>query len=225
MILDIHTHNLSPDPTAVIDISSQVKDYPIPDLTGQYSDSQLFSVGIHPWWLTENFPEESISIIEQFAESPQVALIGEVGIDTVKGGPLFRQMLIFKRMVELSERLSKPLLIHDVKAHDIIAGLHKELNPSQTWIIHGFRSKPTVAEMFLRRKGIVLSFGQWFNPMTVHNIPSDRILAETDDSGLPVSEIIHHLSDTRGTDLTGIITRNSARVLDKGFVEAEFSAV
>ena len=213
MILDIHTHALSPNPQAIIDISSLVRDsagdFQIP---AEYSAEQLFSVGIHPWWLTDDLPDGLMEKMEAAASLPQVALIGEAGIDIPKGGPLFRQMTVFKRMIELSEKVGKPLLIHDVKAHEIIIQIHKELRPKQPWIIHGFRSKPTVADMMLR-EGFYLSFGELFNPVTVHNVPSDRILAETDESKLPISEIIHFLSDARGTDLTHIIAENTTRLI------------
>lgn len=213
MILDIHTHRLSPDPQAVIDISALLLesegDLAIP---AEYAPEQLFSVGIHPWTVTEGLPDGLIDRIQKAAELPQVAIIGEAGIDIPKGGPLFRQMTVFKKMVELSERVEKPLLIHDVKAHEIIIGLHKEMKPRQPWIIHGFRSKPTVAEMFIR-EGMYLSFGEQFNPLTLHNVPADRLLAETDESSLPISEIIHHISDTRGTDATHIIEENTCRLL------------
>lgn len=213
MILDIHTHRLSPDPQAVIDLSSLLLetegDFSLPT---QYSTDQLFSIGIHPWTLTQELPDGLLARLEKAAMHPQVAIIGEAGIDTPKGGPLFRQMTVFKKLIEISERVEKPLLIHDVKAHEVIIGLHKEMRPRQPWIIHGFRSKPTVADMFIR-EGMYLSFGEQFNPMTLHNVPADRILAETDESPLPISEIIHNISDTRGTDTTHIIEENTRRII------------
>ncbi|MDE6717499.1 MAG: TatD family hydrolase [Muribaculaceae bacterium] len=213
MILDIHTHNPKPDPEAIIDISLLVRDMAEVALPSGYAGNQLFSVGIHPWWLTEDIPDSLFKKVEEAAALPQVAIIGEAGLDIPKGGPLFRQMIVFKRMVEISEAFAKPLLIHDVKAHDILLGLHKEMRPKQPWILHGFRGKPSVAQMFLRDGGIWFSFGEAFNPLTIHNIPSDRILAETDESPLPIHEIIHRLSDARGTDVTHFIAENTRRLL------------
>lgn len=213
MILDIHTHSLAPNPMAVIDLSAQLyeakEDFEIPS---GYSPQQLFSAAVHPWNLTSDIPAGLLERVEKFASDPQVAIIGETGIDLPKGGPLFRQMTVFKKMIELSEKVEKPLLIHDVKAHDIIIGIYKEMRPRQPWIIHGFRGKPSVAGMFTR-EGIYLSFGQLFNPVTVHNIPHELILAETDESGLPISEIIHFISEARGIDMTHLIAENSARII------------
>lgn len=215
MILDIHTHVKTPNPLAIIDISEAVSkdDFSAEALAG-YPDYQLFSVGIHPWWLTEDVSQVHLDRVTAVAERHDVALIGETGIDTHRGGPLFRQMTIFKTLAKLAERVGKPLLIHDVKAHDIIIGLHRDMKPEQPWIIHGFRQNPSVAEMLLR-EGFYLSFGPTFNPVTVHTMPLERMLAESDDSGVYIPEVIHQLSDTRGFDLTETIAENSARVLSR----------
>ncbi len=213
MILDIHTHSLTPNLQAVIDLSSRLRETEEDSLIPPgYSSEQRFSVGIHPWTLTEEVPEGLMERVEEIAAHPQVAVIGETGIDIPKGGPLFRQMLVFKQMIELSEKVGKPLLIHNVKAHDIIVGIHKEIKPTQPWIIHGFRNKPSIADIFIK-EGIYLSFGQYFNPATVHNTPHELILAETDESNLPITEIIHLLSDARGTDLTHFIAENGERMV------------
>ena len=214
MILDIHTHNPEPDTRAVIDLSAAVaetaSEFEIPE---RYSFRQMFSVGIHPWTLLDNDVDpEVLKAVEKLASHPQVVLIGEAGIDIPKGGPLFRQMNVFKSMIDLSEKVGKPLLIHNVKAQDIIIGLHRDIRPRQPWIIHGFRQKPSVAEMLLK-EGLHLSFGPMFNPVTLRAIPSDRILAETDDSLLPVDEVIERLSDSAGYDLTQTIARNSNEIL------------
>lgn len=212
MILNIHTHTLAPDTEAIIDISSHIREADSFSIPSDYPDTQLFSAGFHPWWLSDEPADTILDKIEAAAANPRIALIGESGIDIPKGGPLFRQMNIFRKMIEISEKNRKPLLIHDVKAHEIILGLHKEMRPTQPWIIHGFRYKPSVAEMFIRQ-GFYISFGPLFNPLSLPVVPLDRILAETDESSVPVREVIDALSDARGVDLTRTIGQNSANLL------------
>lgn len=217
-MLDIHTHNPAPDLQAVIDLSAPllaaVKEgtFSPEALLSPYSDMQRFSIGIHPWSLGESMPESLPEAVEKMVALPQCALVGETGIDTVKGGPLFRQMNTFRSMILLSEKYRKPLIIHDVKAHDIIIGVYRDLRPAMPWIIHGFRQKPSVAEMMLGQ-GFLLSFGPGFNPLTLRGVPSDTILAESDDSDIPIQQIIHNLSDARGHDLTELIEANCARII------------
>ena len=217
-MLDIHTHNLQPNPEAVIDISAQVRNAVeagefntesfSADLFSRYSADQKFAVGIHPWWTTSSLPDELFEAVASIAAMPQCALVGEAGIDTLKGGPMFRQVLYFNKMARLAADLSKPLIIHDVKAHDVIVPLAAEYPDSDRWIIHGFRYKPTVAKMMLD-KGFRLSFGPDFNTDTLKEIPLGSLLAETDDSGVSIADVISSLSRSRGEDLLPIIAANS----------------
>lgn len=198
--LDIHTHHPAPALCAVVAESIQGFE-PFP---GQY-----YSVGIHPWETVRNITPEEYRQLEKMAEKEYVVAIGECGIDKLKGGPLFRQMNLFKRHIDLSEELKKPLIIHDVKAHDVIVGLKRDLNPTQKWLVHGFRGKPSVAKM-LTDAGIYLSFGEKFNPETLLSVPRNMILAETDESTLPIEEIIGNLSAVIGHDITDLIADNTS---------------
>lgn len=179
----------------------------LPDEKGWYS------LGIHPWNADSDDADKAFERVVQYADRENVKLIGECGIDTVRGAaPLFRQMLLFKKHIDLSESICKPLIIHEVKAHDVIVGLRKEYRCAQPWIIHGFRGKPSVAKMLLDA-GCYLSFGENFNAETVAMVPLERLLAETDESSLSIAEIISRLSAARGIELTPTIERNLTRLL------------
>lgn len=198
-ILDIHTHHPAPCPGAVVCVTPEEFN-PL--------EGQLYSVGIHPWVTLDDVSDETWNQLERAASHPQVVALGECGIDLVKGGPLYRQILVMKRQIELSESLGKPLVVHCVHAHDIIIGLKKDMQPSRNWVIHGFRGKPTVARM-LTDKGIWLSFGDKFNDASVREVPAGRLLAETDESDLSINDIITRLSVLAGHDLTPDIEKDS----------------
>lgn len=203
MILDIHTHRLPPYPEGVI--SLRTFDSPL-------AEGQLYSAGIHPWDTTDGPSVDALARLEKLAENSQIVMIGECGVDPAKGGPMFRQLQILKAQIDLSERLKKPLILHCVKSADVIMGLKRDLNPSQPWIIHGFRGKPQQARQ-LTDKGIYLSFGEKFNSDTVMAMPEDMILAETDESILSITEIIGSLSQAANRDLTPQIAANTKRFL------------
>lgn len=198
-ILDIHTHHPAPQPEAVVSVS--------PDMFNPI-EGQLYSVGIHPWLTCGEIPDELWEKLEEAARHPQVVAIGECGIDLVKGGPLYKQMLVMKRQIELSEELGKPLVIHCVHAHDIVIGLKKDLKPTQNWLVHGFRGKPTIARM-LTDAGIWLSFGATFNDKSVGMVPSGMLLAETDESEVSIEDVITKLSVLSGRDVKSEIERDS----------------
>lgn len=201
-ILDIHTHHAAPDYRAVVSIKSGE------DLT--LLDHQAYSIGFHPWDHSDNPSEEEWERLERLAARPEILAIGECGIDLSRQpAPMFRQLQIFRRHVELSERLGKPLIIHSVKAHDIIAGMRRDLAPAQNWVVHGFRQKPEVARMLLRA-GCWLSFGPLFNEDTLRSVPSDRILAETDASDDSIENVILAMSRGAGRNVREEIERNSA---------------
>lgn len=204
MILDCHTHRPAPAPEAIISVSP---------IGFRPAGGQKWSVGLHPWHL-DLFCGDDMRVKEEIwnelvaaAASPEVAAIGECGIDMAKGGLLATQMLAFRKQALLAERLKKPLIIHSVKAHDIITGLKKDIRPEQKWIIHGFRNKPSIAEIYLDN-GCSLSFGEKFNPESLRMTPADRIYAETDESDMTIEEIIARLEEARQEDLKAQIKLN-----------------
>ena len=204
MLLDIHTHRGAPYPEGIV--SLRIGHEAAPDIA--LLSGQLYSAGIHPWDTAEEPDETLFSQLDLLAADPQVAAIGECGVDIVQGGPMSRQLLTFRRHVELAEKVGKPLVIHAVKSYDIIMGLKRDLNPVQPWIIHGFRGKPSAALQIVG-KGIYLSFGEKFNPEAVTAVPENMILAETDESALPIEEIIANLSGAAGHDLLPAIRANA----------------
>lgn len=208
MILDIHTHHPAPQPSAIIDASPRIG---MPGM--EIVENQYYSAGIHPYDTIDDMPDELWIRLETLVRLPQVVAIGEGGIDlSGKGGPLFRQLRAFRHLIDLSESLEKPLLVHCVKGEDIICGLRRDLKPKQIWVIHGFRRKPESASLLLRA-GCMISFGVKFNDETLCSIPADKILAETDESPATITDVIARLSEIRGMNLQDTIARNSARVL------------
>lgn len=206
MILDIHTHHPAPQPEGVISLRFSGADF-------QFHKTQKYSIGLHPWDSNAEVGADFWEKFESLAAAPEVVAIGEAGIDlNDKGAPMFRQLNQLKRQIEISENLQKPLIIHDVKAHDIICALRRDLKPSQAWVVHGFRGKPQLAEMLLKA-GLYISLGELFNPDTALKLPADRLLAETDESPLSIREVIQKISNVRDEDTTEIIANNIKRIL------------
>lgn len=202
--LDIHTHHAAPQAEAVV--CATIMDFnPLV--------SQLYSLGYHPWDTEKEPSTVEWEHFESMAMDPHIVAIGECGIDLLRGGALYRQLLIMKKQIEISERLKKPLIIHDVKAHDIILGLKRDLKPQQKWLIHGFRGKPSLAAMLIKA-GINLSFGEKFNPDTLKSVPLEMIFAETDESLLNIEAIIGRLSAVIGKNLTDQIASNTTWFLN-----------
>lgn len=178
-MLDIHTHHHDRH-DAVINLNDG--EMPL--------DAYIYSAGVHPWDTV--LPDEEIDLrmerVAYLSRLPQVVAIGEAGLDRLRGTSLDLQREILMRQVAISESAGKPMILHVVKAFPEIIRLRKELKPSQSWIIHGFRGKPQLAEELLRA-GFHISLGEHFNPVSAAVIPPDRLFVETDESLMPVEQI------------------------------------
>lgn len=181
--IDIHTHNLNAH-NAIISVSP----YFSPD------DGKLYSVGIHPWDTLESLPPDWSDVLRTQARKPNVVAVGEAGFDRLKGADLVKQTEIFLTHVEISEAVEKPLILHVVKAFPEMIAFKRRLKPRQPWIVHGFRGKPELARELVKY-GFYISLGEKFNPEVLDIVPRDRLFAETDESYLPIDDIISRIYD------------------------------
>ncbi|MEE4114976.1 MAG: TatD family hydrolase [Marinilabiliaceae bacterium] len=155
------------------------------------------SVGAHPWFIDEDNFDRYLLRVRDMSGSDNVIAIGETGFDKLKGPSVDLQRKAFERHFELAEELSKPLIIHCVRAWPEILAEKKRLKPKTPWVIHGFKGKKELAQQ-LCDKGFYLSaWVEWaIRPVsadTLNNIPPERLFLETDgfDIGIePVYKVV-----------------------------------
>lgn len=185
MIADIHTHRLD---AADAVISVNPWEFVL-------TEGKLYSVGIHPWQL--GWADEGCFMqVEALVSCDNVVMVGECGIDKLRGGDISRQTEVAEWHAVLAERVGKPLVLHCVRASNELCRLRRLLQPSMPWILHGFRGNARVARQLLDA-GFFISYGERFNPDAVNITPADRLLVETDESRLPVGEIYARLAECR----------------------------
>ena len=143
-------------------------------------------------------------LLERAAAHPSVAAIGETGVDRLRGAGIDTQTDVFRRHIALSESLRKPLILHVVKALDIILAVKKECRPAMPWIWHGFRGNATMAKQ-LADNGILLSLGSHFNTDAAASIPADKLLVETDESTADINETAARIAACRHISLPEVI--------------------
>ena len=148
---------------------------------GTHMDPQgTYSVGIHPWATESRIGLAELKQLVSDARRREVVAIGECGFDRLRGGDLDTQRRLFDFHARLAEQLSKPLVIHAVRADDLLLEAAKRHRPKPgMWIIHGYRGKPEAAEALLRA-GLALSFGEKYNADTMARTPSERLYRESD---------------------------------------------
>ena len=206
MITDIHTHNLNA-PNALICVEPS---------EFAPSEGKLYAVGIHPWHAAAGLTAE-VERLKAIATHPQVAAIGETGLDSRRGASLHTQTELFLQHIAIAEQVGKPLIVHMVRTSQEVLKLWCASQKSVPWVIHGMRGNPNVARKLIDA-GFYFSFGARFNPDTLKAVPTDKILAETDDGTQNIGDVIAAIAATLGLSpqkAETLVSRNAATLLQQ----------
>ena len=144
------------------------------------------AVGWHP----ENcapYTEASLDALRQWAQSPKVVAIGEIGLDYYweQNPPREWQQKVLRDQLALARELDLPVIIHDRDAHADSLAIVQEF-PTVRGVFHCFSGSVEMARELLKR-GWYLGFD---GPVTYKNAhktvevaldcPLERMLLETD---------------------------------------------
>ncbi|WP_343530607.1 TatD family hydrolase [Pedobacter sp.] len=194
--LDIHTHEAK-QKDGVIAIQSL-------SLTEStflaMPKTKPISIGIHPWYgHLEELPK-SMKYLNVLAKQNNVQLIGECGLDKLRGEEIPKQLQMLEAQINLAEELKKPVILHCVKAFDELIALKKRLKPSVPMIIHGFNKKYEMAQQ-LMANGFYLSFGAAvLKSEEIAQILEEiqqPFFLETDDSDIDIVTIYERVAEIK----------------------------
>ena len=152
------------------------------------------SLGIHPWQVAPNWEATFEKIKQDAAQNRHVLAIGEAGFDRLKGPEISLQKAAFYAQASLASQLEIPLILHCVKAHDLLMEYLKSTKNPPAIFWHGWNQKPELAAQLLRYP-VFFSFGkQLLQPNSnstkwLAYCPLDRVFFETDDSGVQIDSI------------------------------------
>lgn len=209
--LDIHTHRypekaeISPSAeTSGTTASQHIYDLRPIDMVDYQPDLHhhtMLSAGIHPWYLLESTMAYQLEQVDQLASQFPVKLIGECGLDTLRGPSLPVQSTVFIEQIALAHKHQKPLLIHCVRAYDELIRIRREHRIQVPAIIHGFNKSHQLAHSLLQQ-GFLLSFGEAIFRTQSHAANSlihtyqqgYPIFLETDGSTRSIQDIYQHAS-------------------------------
>ncbi len=199
-------------------------------IAGRYKQV-LAAIGIHPWNAVT--PTDEIRRqLHKLAGSKQVVAIGEIGLDYIRSTQsreIQKELLIYE--LSLAQERGLPVSLHCREAHqDMMHILRKETGPDLKGKIHGFSGDLAALRDWLDL-GFYVSIGiRGFvinqNPSlheAVHEIPSDRLLIETDSSAtaemagpadvLLVAQELASYRKTTVEDIANTTTANLKRLL------------
>lgn len=199
--IDIHTHKKEPSNWfSIVNL--------IPGRFMDMNPGQNYSIGLHPWYLDDNF-HNLMNVVEKTATNKQVLAIGETGLDKIHGPDINLQVKLFEKHIRIAESLHKPLVIHCVKSFNKVVQLKKKTKSTVPWIIHGFQSNQQIADQLLDL-GIYLSFGKALitsGPRLKDmfcKVPKDQFLLETDDSEATIEEVYTAAAELRELNVLDI---------------------
>ena len=208
MLLDIHTHHLSEDPSNAV-LNCDIKNQPIPN------NAFYISVSIHPWQLTYDNSQLQLEWLLTTLTDKRVIAIGEVGLDKLCTTPFDLQNNIFCNIIDIASQYNLPLIIHAVKTTNELIMLKKQIQPKNAWIIHGFRGKKELAKSLVEQ-GFYLSFGERYNPQSLQSTPVDRLLFETDESTININYLYEQAAILRGVTINQL-KRTTQETMNKIF--------
>ncbi len=174
--------------TRIISINNSLhdfkKEYPI-----LKSQKGIFhAVGVGPSEVTNPGPDW-IKTIEDSVKLPNVVAIGETGLDYFKQyGDKRQQIELFIQQLELAQKHSLPVIIHNRNAGQDIFEILKDRLPEKGAIFHCYSEDAAYAKQCLdENMNVYFSFAgnlTYRNARNLHetvmNIPLDRVLIETE---------------------------------------------
>lgn len=198
--VDAHTHRRSshPNTTSLVNVR-------ITATTELFEADGICTVGLHPWDVTEDW-RDAADLVEELSTEELVLGIGECGLDRSCNAPWLYQIDAFEFLADLAERMSKPIVVHCVKAHDELLRVHKFVDPRQPWLLHGFVKGAELAKQCLDA-GMILSFGASVLKESaslveaVRLCPADRFLLETNVDDVSIDDIYSAVAMMRGVPL------------------------
>lgn len=191
MFIDIHTHNETDDDNVLAIINLKCHE-PFPTKEG------LYSVGIHPWDVSEHSQTELFSLCPHLPNK-QIVAIGEIGLDKISDSDWTLQNAVFETQIKMANAVQKPIIIHCVKAYNELLGF-KGLMETPA-IIHGFRGKPQLMKS-LCNAGFYFSYGQKFNEETLKETPADRLFLETDDAETTIQTVYQQVAEAKRCEVS-----------------------
>lgn len=239
-LIDIHTHHKE-SKTGIVSLYSmrlgiENIEYGVCEACGDnervYNNHEIshdgvrkpFCAGIHPWDCTA-VPIEVVSRLETM----DIAAVGEIGLDTLRGGDISRQTQYFDAQLKIALRHRIPVIIHTVRAsQQTVTAIRKSGMDGTKVIIHGFSGGEKNYLLF-RNEGYTVSFGlrSLLSPACREVIKAANdgaFLLETDaddkcgDNPNTIESVYEQVAELRGCDterLRRVVYETYERIFEK----------
>ena len=153
-----------------------------------YSDSMLFTIGVHPHHANE-FNAEYLKNLKEAIRNYDPHAIGETGLDFFRNLSTYEeQIYAFEEQIKISIENDKPLFLHQRDSHDdfikILRKYSRDINKS---VVHCFTGTHLQLEDYLEL-GCYIGVTGWICDekrnielrKTIKDIPLSKLMIETD---------------------------------------------
>ncbi len=204
------------------------------ELAARHPGRIMAAVGIHPTRWSEAGTRD-MQRIEELARLPQVAAIGETGLDSHHSRTTREQQTEgLRRHLALARAVGKPLIVHSRRADDAVLALLEEEGAGVRGVRHCFDRPGDVAQEYIALgfhvslAAAVTREGYERLKAAVSRMPPDWLLVETDcpyqtPAGrgrlrnepaflVDVVEAVARLRGETPEEIAGLTTENAARL-------------
>lgn len=143
------------------------------------------AIGVHPSEF-QKYNDETEKEIYKLSSCPKIVAIGEIGLDYYYGGEFkTEQQTVFRKQLEIAQKIKLPVIIHDRQAHEDTFNIVKDYKLTNV-VFHCFSGSPEFAlkcienGYYIAIGGIVTFKNAKELKETVKTVPLDYILLETD---------------------------------------------
>lgn len=144
--------------------------------------------GLHPLWVREETLTADLTQLESRVRARPSA-VGEIGLDRRAPAPMAVQVRALSDQLCLAARHQCAVILHVVRAHDLVFPLLVEHAVSR-FMVHGFSGSPALARRYVDLGG-VLGIGGLLSRQsprlleTVRQLPLEAFVLESDAPDLP----------------------------------------
>lgn len=150
------------------------------------------ALGLHPCFISEH-QRSDIDILQGLLSHSRVCALGEIGLDAREGmAAMDIQLALFDEQLLLARRFSKPVILHVVKAHDLVLSRLRRIRGQAGGVVHAFSGSEQQAREYAKL-GFYLGMGGslTYSRATklqglVQRLPLKWWVLETDSPDMPL---------------------------------------
>lgn len=152
-----------------------------------------YSLGLHPYFLTHNWPAELAQLQQLLAHKDWHPIaIGEIGLDKAINIPFATQEEAFAAQLDIAKQFALPVILHHRKSQPELLKIIKQQRFTHGGILHAFSGSEQAAQQFIEH-GFLLGIGGTITyprakktRVAVGNIDLQHLVLETDSPDMPV---------------------------------------